>query len=185
MRQPKPHRFQRVRATRSTFIFVKGESSSRETLLTAGGELPGTADRAAWCELYNKGKLIMTVVAPDGPTGEQSRMCGSTTERRGNSEFKKGVNLMNTTMKSKRHSPALLLSILCAGVVATFLGGCAEGPYMTAYDTGYTYPTTYYTPYSSGYYYGYPASYYYGDTPMYQRTYVNYGRSYNSYDYGY
>ena len=56
---------------------------------------------------------------------------------------------------------------------------------MTAYDTGYTYPTTYYTPYSSGYYYGYPASYYYGDTPMYQRTYVNYGRSYNSYDYGY
>jgi len=92
---------------------------------------------------------------------------------------------MKTTIKSKGHSRALLLSILCAGVIATFLGGCAEGPYMTAYDTGYTYPTTYYTPYSSGYYYGYPASYYYGDTPMYQRTYVNYGRSYNSYDYGY
>jgi hypothetical protein len=91
---------------------------------------------------------------------------------------------MKTTMKSKRHSRALLLSILCAGVITAFLGGCAEGPYMTAYDTGYTYPATYYTPYSSGYYYGYPSSYY-GDTPMYQRTYVNYGQGYNSYYYGY
>jgi hypothetical protein len=50
---------------------------------------------------------------------------------------------MKTPMKPKRHSRALLLSILCAGVVATFLGGCAEGPYMTAYDNGY-YPTGYY-----------------------------------------
>jgi len=24
--------------------------------------------------------------------------------------------------------------------------GCAEGPYMTAYDSGYYYPTAYYTP---------------------------------------
>ena len=86
---------------------------------------------------------------------------------------------MKTTMKSK-----LLLSILCAGVIATFLGGCAEGPYMTAYDSGYSYPTTYYTP-SSYDYYGYPSSYYYGDGAMYQRTYVNYGRGYNSYTYGY
>jgi hypothetical protein len=91
---------------------------------------------------------------------------------------------MKTPMKSKGRSRALL-SILCAGVVATFLGGCAEGPYMTAYDTGYSYPTTYYTPSSYGYYYGYPSSYYYGDGPMYQRTYVNYGRGYNSYSYGY
>ena len=51
--------------------------------------------------------------------------------------------LMKTPMKPKRHSRTLLLSILCAGVVATFLGGCAEGPYMTAYDNGY-YPTGYY-----------------------------------------
>ena len=66
---------------------------------------------------------------------------------------------MKTTMKSKRHNRALLLSILCAGVITAFLGGCAEGPYMTAYDSGYYYPTTYYTPYSYGYYYGYPSSY--------------------------
>jgi hypothetical protein len=52
---------------------------------------------------------------------------------------------MKTSIKSKRRSRALLLSILCAVVVATFLGGCTEGPYVTAYDTGY-YPTAYYTP---------------------------------------
>ena len=93
---------------------------------------------------------------------------------------------MKTTMKSKSRSQALLLSILSAGVITTVLGGCAEGPYMTAYDSGYYYPTTYYTPSSSyDYYYGYPSSYYYGETPMYQRTYVNYGRGYSSYYYGY
>ena len=78
---------------------------------------------------------------------------------------------MKTPMKSKRHSRALLLSILCAGVVATFLGGCAEGPYMTAYDTGYYYPTSYYG------YYGYPYSYYYG--PTYDGTIVRSGVRYN------
>jgi hypothetical protein len=102
-------------------------------------------------------------------------MRGSTTKK-GNSEFKKGECLMKTTMKSKRHSRALLLSILCAGVVATFLGGCAEGPYMTAYDSGYYYPTTYYTPsYSYDYYYGYPYSYYYGPTYTRTRYYTTYG----------
>jgi hypothetical protein len=50
---------------------------------------------------------------------------------------------MNTPTKTTRSNRALLLSILCAGV-ATFLGGCAEGPYVTAYDSGY-YPTGYYT----------------------------------------
>jgi len=87
---------------------------------------------------------------------------------------------MKTPMKSKR-SRALLLSILCAGVVATFLGGCAEGPYMTAYDTGYYYPTTYYTPNSYDYYNGYPSSYYYGPTTRY---YTRYGTSYYG-SYGY
>ena len=102
-------------------------------------------------------------------------MRGSATEK-GNSEFKKGEYLMKTTMKSKRHRRALLLSILCAGVVATFLGGCAEGPYMTAYDSGYYYPTTYYTPsYSYDYYYGYPYSYYYGPTYTRTRYYTTYG----------
>ena len=82
---------------------------------------------------------------------------------------------MKNTMKSKRHSRALLLSILCAGVVATFLGGCAEGPYMTAYDSGYYYPTTYYTPsYSYEYYNGYPSSYYYGPTYAGTRYYNTY-----------
>ena len=91
---------------------------------------------------------------------------------------------MKTPMKSKR-SRALLLSILCAGVVATFLGGCAEGPYMTAYDTGYYYPTTYYTPsYSYDYYNGYPYSYY-GYGPVTHRPYVGYGPGYSSYSYGY
>lgn len=111
-------------------------------------------------------------------------MRGSTTEK-GNSGFKKGEYLMKTTMKSKRHSRALLLSILCAGVITTFLGGCAEGPYMTAYDSGYYYPTTYYTPYSYDYYYGYPSSYYYGYGPTYRRTYVSVGPGYSSYYYGY
>src|SRR5919108_4666804 len=83
--------------------------------------------------------------------------------------------LMKTTSKSKRRIP-VLLSILCVGLVATFLGGCAEGPYVTAYDTGY-YPATYYTPYSYDYYYGYPSSYYYS-TP-YDTTIVRSGTRYN------
>jgi hypothetical protein len=74
---------------------------------------------------------------------------------------------MKTPMKSKR---ALLLSILCVDVVATFLGGCAEGPYVTAYDTGY-YPTGYYTP---SYYRTY--SYY---EPAYDTTIVRSGVRYN------
>jgi len=79
--------------------------------------------------------------------------------------------LMKTTTKSKRRIP-VLLSILCAGLVATFLGGCAEGPYV-AYDTGY-YPTTYYRTYS--YDYGYPYSYY---SPAYGvRYYDAYGPRY-------
>jgi len=85
----------------------------------------------------------------------------------------KGEYLMKTIMKSKRRSRAFLLSILCAGA-ATFLGGCAEGPYVTAYDGGYYYPTAYYTPAYS--YYGYPYSYY---GPTYSRTVVRSGVRYN------
>ena len=74
---------------------------------------------------------------------------------------------MKTTTKSKRRIP-VLLSILCAGLVSAFLGGCAEGPYMTAYDGGYYYPAAYYT----------PAYYdYYG--PTYTRTIVRSGVRYN------
>ena len=80
---------------------------------------------------------------------------------------------MKTTTKSKRRIP-VLLAILCAGPVATFLGGCAEGPYV-AYDTGY-YPAGYYRTYSYDYY-GYPYSYYYG--PAYDTTVVRSGVRYN------
>jgi len=74
---------------------------------------------------------------------------------------------MKTMMKSKRRSAALL-SILCAGLVATFLGGWAEGPYVTAYAGGY---------YLAGYYtgYGYPYSYY----GPYDGTVVRSGVIYN------
>jgi len=75
---------------------------------------------------------------------------------------------MKTTMKSKRRVP-VLLSILCAGLVTAFLGGCAEGPYVT-YDGGY-YPAGYYT----GYSYAYPYSYY---GPAYDTT-VRSGVIYN------
>ena len=80
---------------------------------------------------------------------------------------------MKMTTKSKRCIP-VLLSILCAGLVATFLGGCAEGPYVAGYDTGYYYPTAYYTP---AYNYSYPSSYYYG--PTYDSTIVRSGVRYN------
>jgi hypothetical protein len=85
---------------------------------------------------------------------------------------------MKTIIKSKsmRRSRTFLLSIVCAGAVAMLLGGCAESPYVTEYQTGY-YPTGYYTP---GYYdyYGNPYSYYeYG--PTYDRTIVRSGVRYN------
>jgi hypothetical protein len=85
---------------------------------------------------------------------------------------------MNTITKSKstRRSRTFLLVIACAGVVGTLLGGCAESPYVTAYDSGYYYPTSYYTP---GYdYYAYPASYY-EYRPTYERTTVRSGVRYN------
>jgi hypothetical protein len=78
---------------------------------------------------------------------------------------------MKTTTKSKRRVP-MLLSILCAGLVTAFLGGCAEGPYVTAYDGGY-YPTGYYNGYS--YYNAYPYSYY----EPYDTTIVRSGVRYN------
>jgi hypothetical protein len=63
---------------------------------------------------------------------------------------------MKTTTKHRKRG--LLLSLLCAGVVATFLGGCAETPYVTAYDTGYYYPTGSYVRDYWGYYQSYPYS---------------------------
>lgn len=77
---------------------------------------------------------------------------------------------MKTPMKPKRRSRALLLSIACAGVAA-FLGGCAEGPYVATYDTGY--PTAYYTGYTYDYYGPYTTY------PAYDRTVVRSGTRYN------
>ena len=65
----------------------------------------------------------------------------------------------------------VLLSILCAGLVTAFLGGCAEGPSVTAYDGGYP---GYYTGYS--YYNPYGYSYY---EPAYNTTVVRSGVRYN------
>ena len=78
---------------------------------------------------------------------------------------------MKITMKSKRHTP-VFLSILCAGLVTAFLGGCAQGPYVTAYNGGY-YPAGYYTGYSN--YDAYPYSHY---GPAYD-TVVRSGVRYN------
>jgi hypothetical protein len=107
------------------------------------------------------------ISTPDGVA------CAALSQEEGNSEFKKGEHLMKTTMKPKRRSRAFLLSIFCAGLVAAFLGGCAEGPYVATYDTGY-YPAGYYRTYS---YDGYPYSYYYG--PAYDTTIVRSGVRYN------
>ena len=56
--------------------------------------------------------------------------------RRGRSEFNEREHLMKMITKSKsmRRSRAFLRPVLSAGVVATFIGGCAESPYVTAYD---------------------------------------------------
>ena len=86
----------------------------------------------------------------------------------------KGYHLMKTITKceTKGRKRGLLLSLLCAGVVAAFLGGCAESPYVTTYDNGYYRPTAYYTPD-----YGYPYSYY-GPTYYGTRYYTGYGTRY-------
>ena len=77
---------------------------------------------------------------------------------------------MKTTTKSKCRIQ-VLLSILCAGFLAIFLGGCAESPYV--YNNGY-YPNGYYNGYS--YYNPYPYSYY---APAYDTTVVRSGVRYN------
>jgi hypothetical protein len=82
---------------------------------------------------------------------------------------------MKTTTKSKRRIP-VLLSILCAGLVATFLGGCAESPYVTAYDGGY-YPAGYYTGYSYDYN-AYPYTYYGPASDTVVRSGVRYSDAY-------
>src|SRR5436189_4391165 len=73
---------------------------------------------------------------------------------------KGGRDLMKPIKKcgSKLRRRGLLLSLLCAGVVATFMTGCAEAPYVTAYDSGYYYPSGSYVRDYTGYYQSYPYS---------------------------
>ncbi|PYJ61175.1 MAG: hypothetical protein DME74_09120 [Verrucomicrobia bacterium] len=147
---------------------------SREALCSARRlqpRLSGKGDR--WDHLVRiiLGRFAGETAVPDG--GRQATRGGASAasrERKGNSELEKEEHLMKTKMKSKHRSRALLLSILCGGVLATFLGGCAEGPYVATYDTGY-YPTAYYTP---SYYRTY--SYY---EPAYDTTIVRSGVRYN------
>jgi hypothetical protein len=62
---------------------------------------------------------------------------------------------------TKHFKLELLYSLFCAGVVAIFLGGCAEAPLVTTSDAGYYYPTGHPVRDYWGYYQPYP----YQDTP--------------------
>jgi hypothetical protein len=61
-------------------------------------------------------------------------------------------------MKTKiKHSKrGLLLSLFCAGVVASFMSGCAEAPPVIAHDSAYYYPTGNPVRDYWGYYQAYP-----------------------------
>jgi len=159
------------RGDRSIFGSVKCRIGLCEDDVIAEGAVLGTADWDTEFESYNKGLLVRPscLTGPAVRTGSPSGFA----KEKGKFRIQEREYLMKTPIKSKRCCSALLLSMLCAGVVATFLGGCAEGPYVTAYDTGY-YPTAYYTTY------GYPYSYYYG--PTYDGTIVRSGvRYYDAY----
>jgi hypothetical protein len=74
--------------------------------------------------------------------------------------------LMTTTTNNGRGATATLLSLVCAGLFALSLGGCAEAYYADDYYTpDYGYRTYYgpdYYPYYPYYSY-YGGAYYYGD----------------------
>jgi hypothetical protein len=57
---------------------------------------------------------------------------------------------------SKQRKRGFLLGLLCAVVAASFMAGCAEAPYLAAYDSGYYYPTGNYWRDYDGYYQPYP-----------------------------
>ena len=63
-----------------------------------------------------------------------------------------------TKCESKHRRRRALLSLLCTGVAAALITGCAEAPYVTAYDTGYWYPTGSSFRDYDGYYQAYPFS---------------------------
>ena len=63
-----------------------------------------------------------------------------------------------TKCERKRCWRGALLSLLCAGVAAVFITGCAEAPQATAYDQGYYLPSGNYWRDYDGYYQAYPFS---------------------------
>ncbi len=90
---------------------------------------------------------------------------------------------MKTTTKceSKHRKRGLLLSLLWVGVVAAFMTGCAEAPYVTAYDSAYYYPTGNSVRDYWGYYQAYP----YQDVPNGPRYRIIAGQHvYEPYYYG-
>ena len=90
---------------------------------------------------------------------------------------------MNKTTKCESKScwRGALLSLLCAGVVAAFMAGCAEVPYVTAHDEGYYYPTG--NPVRD--YWGYYQAYPYQDSPNGPRYRIIAGQHvYEPYYYG-
>src|SRR5215471_8643750 len=46
-----------------------------------------------------------------------------------------------TECVSKHRKAGLLFALVCAGVIATFVAGCAEAPTATARESGYHYST--------------------------------------------
>jgi hypothetical protein len=87
-----------------------------------------------------------------------------------------------TKCERKHRRRGALLSLLCAGVVALFITGCAETPYVTtAYDSGYYYPSGSCWRDYDGYYQAYPFS----ETPYGPRYRIIDGiRVYEPYYYG-
>src|SRR5262249_35978666 len=75
-------------------------------------------------------RFAAQIVVPDVTSRPTASGISDFARQKGKLRTQKGEHLMKTPMKSKRHSRGFLLSILCAGVLATFLGGCAEGPYV-------------------------------------------------------
>src|SRR6184192_3885751 len=67
---------------------------------------------------------------------------------------------MKRTTNSEGRSCQLrvLRSLLCAGVVAVLITGCAEAPQVTVYDAGYYVPSGSYWRDYDGYYQAYPFS---------------------------
>jgi hypothetical protein len=83
--------------------------------------------------------------------------------------------------EGKHRKGGVLLSLACAGVIAAFMAGCAEAPPVTAYDSGYYYPTGDYVRDYGGYYQAYP----YQDSPNGPRYRIIAGQHvYEPYYYG-